>query len=78
MEMFDNLIFLVFSMHENPIQSSSIEHGGTRPFSIITVPDGLPAHEGTRPFSIITVPDGLPAHDGTRPFSILWLYRPSK
>ena len=29
------------------------EYGGTRPFSIITVPDGLPAHEGTRPFSIL-------------------------
>ena len=33
------------------MEISSIEHGGTRAFSIITVPDGLPAHEGTRPFS---------------------------
>ena len=35
------------------VLASSIEHGGTRPFSIITVPDGLPVHEGTRPFSIL-------------------------
>ena len=32
---------------------SSIEHGGTRPFSITMVPDGLPDHEDMRPFSIL-------------------------